>query len=122
MTAPEPLRTPADVAGRLAVNLRTAQRLMSSGQIRTIRVGAQLRTTDAWVGEYLERNASGGRGRARRAGRAAAGLVLLAVLAGCGYSPWQGLESRGQKAQWECQQQYNHVGDLGDYCGNTRPS
>lgn len=122
MTAPEQYRPPAYVGERLAVHLRTAQRLMSSGQIRTVRVGTQLRTTDRWIDEYVERNASGGRGRTRRAGRTAAGLVLLAVLAGCGYSPWQGLESQAQKAQWECQQQYNHVGDLGDYCGNTRPS
>jgi excisionase family DNA binding protein len=63
VTAAEPLRTPDEVAARLVVNRRTAQRLMSSGAIRTTRVGVQLRTTDQWVDEYLKRNTSGGRGR-----------------------------------------------------------
>lgn len=57
------LRSAAHVSVRLGVSKRTVERLFATGAIRTTKVGRQNRTTDRWVDEYLERNASGGRGR-----------------------------------------------------------
>lgn len=65
MSALGAARSAEDAATRLGVSRRTVERLFTSGAIRTTKVGRQNRTTDQWIDEYLERRASGGRGRRR---------------------------------------------------------
>lgn len=46
----------AEVASRLAVNPETVRRLASRGELRFIRVGAELRFAESAIREYLDRN------------------------------------------------------------------
>jgi excisionase family DNA binding protein len=51
----EPHYTTAQIASRLAVNPETIRRLAARGELRFVRVGAELRFAESAVGEYLER-------------------------------------------------------------------
>jgi predicted site-specific integrase-resolvase len=67
MTARGPvgeLHTIAWLADRLQVSTRQAKRLIASGDVQSVKVGARgVRTTEEWVQDYLRRRVSGGRGR-----------------------------------------------------------
>ncbi len=47
--------TTAQVAALLAVNPETVRRLAARGQLRFVRVGAELRFSESAVREYLDR-------------------------------------------------------------------
>jgi hypothetical protein len=52
------------LADRLQVSTRQAKRLIASGDVQSVKVGARgVRTTEDWVQDYLRRRVSGGRGR-----------------------------------------------------------
>src|SRR5687768_10815093 len=53
----EPHYTTAQVASLLSVNPETVRRLAARGQLRFVRVGSELRFSEAAIRDYLERNA-----------------------------------------------------------------
>lgn len=53
----EPHYTTAEVAALLSVNPETVRRLASRGELRFVRVGSELRFSEAAIRDYLERNA-----------------------------------------------------------------
>ncbi len=51
----EPHYTTAQVAKLLAVNPETVRRLAARGELRFVRVGAELRFSESAIREYLDR-------------------------------------------------------------------
>lgn len=53
---PSRLLTIGDVADRLACSQRTAERLVKSGQVKSVKMGGLRRIREEWIEDYIQRH------------------------------------------------------------------